>query len=126
MLTFLVPDPGHRLAGVRLAQEVDIPGDQLGFRRCGDELVTDRANPLRVQGAFGEKSVLEFPGYRPPDWLAATAIASVTRSVDVPARSLGASISALVWAPADADDSEQLPMLIVHDGPEYELQRMYP
>jgi enterochelin esterase family protein len=146
MLTFLVPDHGHRQAGVRLGQEVGIPGDQLGFRRSGDdweldlprppvsrieyllelryadgsrELITDRANPLRVQGAFGEKSVLEFPGYRPPDWLAA-AKAGVTRSVDVPARSLGASISVLVWAPADADDSEQLPMLIVHDGPDYE------
>ena len=92
MLTFQVPDPGHLLAGVRLAQEVRIPGDQLDFRRTGDgwqldlprppvsrmeyllelrhadgsrELVTDQANPLRVLGAFGEKSVLEFPGYRP-------------------------------------------------------------
>jgi enterochelin esterase-like enzyme len=147
MLTFRVPDPGHLLAGVRLAQEVRIPGDRLGFRRSGDnwkldltrppvsrmeyqlefryadgsrELVTDQANPLRVQGAFGKKSVLEFPGYRPPDWLAATAQAGVTRSLDVPARSLGRSISMLVWAPTDAADSEQLPMLIVHDGPEYD------
>jgi enterochelin esterase-like enzyme len=147
MLTFRVPDPGHRLAGVRLAQEVRVPGDQLDFRRSGDdweldltkppvsrmeylielchadgsrELVTDQANPLRVLGAFGEKSVLEFPGYRPPDWLSADAEPGTTRSLDVPARALGASISTLVWAPADADDSEQLPMLIVHDGPEYE------
>lgn len=147
VLIFKVPDPGRRLAGARLSQEVRIPGDELDFRRSGDgweldlvkppvsrmeyllelrladgsrELVTDQANPLRVQGAFGEKSVLEFPGYRPPDWLSAAAEPGITRSLDVPARSLGASISVLVWAPADADDSEQLPMLIVHDGPEYE------
>jgi enterochelin esterase family protein len=132
---------------VRLAQEVRIPGDELDFRRSGDdweldltrppvsrmeyllelrhadgsrELVTDQANPLRVLGAFGEKSVLEFPGYRPPDWLSASAEPGTTRSLDVPARSLGASISMLVWAPAGAEDSEQLPMLIVHDGPEYD------
>ena len=146
MLTFQVPDPGHLLAGVRLAQEVRIPGDQLDFRRTGDgwqldlprppvsrmeyllelrhadgsrELVTDQANPLRVLGAFGEKSVLEFPGYRPPSWLSALAEPGVTRSLDFPARSLGAAISMLVWAPADAGDSEPLPLLLVHDGPEY-------
>jgi hypothetical protein len=45
MLTFLVPDPGHRLAGVRLAQEVGIPGDQLGFRRSGDDWELDLPRP---------------------------------------------------------------------------------
>ena len=91
-VVFRFPDPAHRLAGVRLSQDVRIPGDQLDFAPAdggwsltlprpstwrmeyrielrhdtGDgvrtEEVCDPANPLRAPGAFGEKSVLEFPG----------------------------------------------------------------
>ena len=60
-VTFRVPDPGYRLAGVRLSQDVRIPGDQL----------TDPGNPRQADGAFGPKSVLEFAAYRPPGWLTA-------------------------------------------------------
>ena len=81
---------------MRLAQQVRIPNDRLGFTRRGGiwqltlprppvqrmeyrlelwhpdggvEEVCDPANPLRAPGAFGDKSVLEFAGYRPPAWL---------------------------------------------------------
>ncbi len=144
---FRVRDPDHRLAGVRLLQEVRIPGDLLDFRRSEDgwqldlarppvsrmeyllelrnadgshEIVTDQANPLHVTGAFGEKSVLEFPGYRPPGWLTAGAEPAVTRSLDLPATALGAGISVLTWAPDGTEDNEPLPLLLVHDGPEYD------
>jgi enterochelin esterase family protein len=122
MLRFRVPDPGHRLAGVRLAQDVRRMEYLLELRHADGsrELVTDHANPLRVQGAFGEKSVLEFAGYRPPCWLSEPSEPGVTRPLDVPVRALGAAISMLVWAPAGVDDSEQLPLLLVHDGPEYD------
>src|SRR5215831_3964678 len=42
-VTFRLADPEHQLAGVRLVQDVRIPGDQLGFHRSGDrwELVID-------------------------------------------------------------------------------------
>src|SRR5437764_1129822 len=33
------------------------------------EVVCDPENPNRVCGAFGDKSVLLEPGYRPPAWL---------------------------------------------------------
>ncbi|HTR94069.1 MAG TPA: hypothetical protein VMI73_20235 [Trebonia sp.] len=99
-VTFRLADPEHRLAGVRLIQDVRIPGDRLGFHRGGDgwELVIDRppvnrmeyllelrhpnggaetvldpGNPRQVAGAFGPKSVLEFPGYTPPGWLSVAA-----------------------------------------------------
>ena len=95
-VTFRLADPEHRLAGVRLVQDVRIPGDRLGFHRSGDgwelvigrppvsrmeyllelrhagggtETVLDPGNPRQVAGAFGPKSVLEFPGYTPPGWL---------------------------------------------------------
>ena len=97
-VTFRLADPEHRLTGVRLVQDVRIPGDRLGFHRGGDgwELVIDRppvtrmeyllelrqqngsvetvldpGNPRQVPGAFGPKSVLEFPEYTPPGWLSA-------------------------------------------------------
>ena len=35
-VTFRLADPGQELAGARLAQDVRIPGDRLGFHRSGD------------------------------------------------------------------------------------------
>jgi len=148
---FRVPDPGYQLAGVRLYQEVRIPGDQLDFHRDGDgwrlavglppvnrmeyllELrypdggpdgrtvtVTDPANPRQAPGAFGPKSVVEFPAYRPPGWLTAPADAGRVETFDVPAASLGDVVPVRTWAPADAPDDEPLPLLVAHDGPEYD------
>ena len=146
-LTFRVPDPGRQLTGVRLFQDVRIPGDLLDFRRSGDwwelvvprppvsrmeylldlrhdngssELVTDPENPVRVPGAFGMKSVLEFACYRPPQWLSAPAEPGTSRTSDLPAPSLGAEISVRTWSPAGTSDDEPLPLLVVHDGPEYD------
>ena len=105
-LTLRVPDPDRKLTGVRLVQDLRIAGPLLDFRRGGEdwklvipqpavnrmeyllelrhvdgssEIGIDVANPLRVPGAFGMKSVLEFPGYRPPAWLTAPAEPGVTR-----------------------------------------------
>jgi enterochelin esterase-like enzyme len=159
-VTFRVPDPGYRLAGVRLSQDVRIPGDQLDFRRVsegegegdaaggagdawklaigqppvtrmeyllelryrdgGAETVTDPGNPRQVDGAFGPKSVLEFATYRPPGWLTAATVPGRGATFEVPAGSLGAAIGVRTWAPADAGDDEVLPLLVVHDGPEYD------
>ncbi len=151
-VTFRVPDPGYRLAGVRLSQQVRIPGDQLGFRRAGPgweliierppvtrmeyllelryhdggaETVPDPGNPRQVQGAFGPKSVLEFPGYAAPDWLTVPAEPGRCTAFHVPGGSLDGAISVRTWAPAAARDDEVLPLLVVHDGPEYdELARL--
>src|ERR1700693_667855 len=86
VVTFRMPDPDRKLLGVRLFQDVRIPGDRLHFRyreghweltidrppvsrmeyllelRHGDggtENVLDGGNPRQVDGAFGPKSVLE-------------------------------------------------------------------
>jgi enterochelin esterase-like enzyme len=148
---FRVPDPGHRLAGVRLSQDVRIPGDRLDFHRDGDGwrlavdlppvhrmeyllefrypdgspeghpvTVTDPGNPRQAPGAFGPKSVLEFPAYRPPGWLTAPADAGHQEIFDVPAASLGDVVQVRTWAPADAPADEPLPLLVAHDGPEYD------
>jgi hypothetical protein len=63
-VTFRFPDPGHRLAGVRLSQDVRIPGDLLDFHRTaggagaapgtGDdwELTVDRPPVTRMEYLF--------------------------------------------------------------------------
>ena len=145
-VTFRLADPEHELSGVRLRQDagvtaaLDFRPDGQGWElavnrppvarmeyllelRRGDgstELVPDPANPLRVEGAFGQKSVLQFAGYSAPAWLSAPGAPGVSHEAELPARSLGSAISVRTWAPADAPDDEPLPLLIVHDGPEYD------
>jgi enterochelin esterase family protein len=146
-VTFLLPDPAHELVGVRLIQDVRIPGDKLGFsyrddhweltieRPCvdrmeylfelrhadgGSEAALDPGNPKQVAGAFGTKSVREFAGYEPPAWLTGPAGAGDIQDLDLPAPQLDATISVRVWSPPGTQDDEPLPLLIVHDGPEFD------
>ena len=146
-VTFEFPDPDARLSGVRLAQQVRIPGDRLDFTRAagvwqltlprprvwrmeyrlelrhadgGTEEVCDPANPLRAPGAFGDKSVLEFDDYRAPAWLDAPVGPGSTTELLVPSRYLRAEVGVTLWAPEDAGPTEQLPLLVAHDGPEYD------
>jgi enterochelin esterase-like enzyme len=149
-VTFRVADPEAALQEVRLYQEVqrprvgpaftrlgpagpwelDFPRPavdrmeyqlQLRYPGAGPVLVPDSANPLRAQGPFGEKSVVEFPGYRPPAWLAGTRRPRpATTGLAVPSRVLGARIPVELWrGPGRRRRGEPLPMLVVHDGPEY-------
>ena len=86
----------------------------------GTERVPDPANPLRAPGAFGDKSVIEFPGYTPPGWVAdeeSPAGQLVERRLE--SRLLRTSVDALCWSPAETDDALPLPLVLVHDGPEY-------
>jgi enterochelin esterase-like enzyme len=146
-VTFRLPDPGHRFAGVRLGQDVRIPGDRLDFRRAGadwelvidrpavwrmeyllelrypdggGQTVTDPGNPRQAAGAFGPKSVLEFPSYLAPGWLTAPAAPGHGTTFEVPGGSLDEPVTVRTWAPADAPDDEVLPLLVAHDGPEYD------
>ena len=140
-MTFRVPDPEGRLSGVRLCQEVRIPGDLLDFHHSDGgwtlaiarppvsrmeyllefrypdgrgEIATDPGNPRIAAGAFGPKSVLEFPEYAPPAWLTAPAGAGLLRGSD------RGAVDIRIWSPAGTPDDEPLPLLVVHDGPEYD------
>ena len=65
-VTFRVPDPGYRLAGVRLSQDVRIPLEyllELRYPDGGAETVTDPGNPRQVDGAFGPTQALKQRGY---------------------------------------------------------------
>ena len=147
-VTFRLADPHGSILDVQLCQQVrrprvgpaftrDAPGGtwtlrfprpaadrmeyqlQLRYPGAGPVMVPDPANPLRADGPFGEKSVVEFPGYRPPAWLAEADRHQPTGSVAVSSRVLRARVPVELWASPGAGPGRRLPLLVAHDGPEY-------
>jgi enterochelin esterase family protein len=55
----------------------------------------------------------------PPVWLDEEAEAGTVESFTVPSRVLRAEVTGLLWSSAGSEPGEPLPLLIVHDGPEY-------
>lgn len=146
-IRFSLPDPERRMSGVRLMQDVRIPGEQLGFTwdngtwalrvarppvdrleykleldhaDGGHESVTDPGNPRSAPGAFGDKSVLEMPGYEKPSWLDRPAPAGRSRPLEIPTRSVRGGVQGRLWSPSGTETDEPLPLLVVNDGPEYD------
>jgi enterochelin esterase-like enzyme len=140
-------DPDERYAAVRLSSDLPLSEDERTYARhdgewrlklppppvarleyqlevvhpSGDsERLCDPGNPNRAPGAFGEKSVLLLPGYAPPRWLGADRVAGSKKKLEVRGRGLGARVQIRIWSPKDADAAEPLPLLVAHDGPEYD------
>jgi enterochelin esterase-like enzyme len=134
-----VDDPEQRFAAVRLCSDLPLAGRdfvrdngrwvlQLPETRLSRleyqlelldhdgtaHVVCDPDNPQRAPGAFGEKSVLWAPGYRPPAWLEGPGVPGGLEQVGI--RVLGRRLEIGVWSPGDG----QLPLLVAHDGPEYD------
>lgn len=82
------------------------------------ETVVDPGNPDTVVTAFGSRSVVAMPGYRPPGWLAAPAVSGTVRDVRIVGEA-ALEVPLSVWSPATASDADPMPLLLVHDGPEY-------
>lgn len=142
-VTFRYPDQASRLHDVSLYQEVGAvrPGPNLERRDGvwtaylprpavdrmeylfellhpdgGYELLLDPANPCRAPGAFGEKSVIEFPEYAAPAWLREPAAPDGT----LRPLGLGDIAGGVLWSPYGSADDEPLPLLVAHDGVEYD------
>jgi enterochelin esterase family protein len=140
-------DPDGDFAAVRLASDLHLSDTERSFRRAGDEWVLeldppeverieykleverpdggtdwllDPENPNRAPGAFGDKSVLELPGYTPPEWLDEDGVPGRMDDLAVRGRGLGAHVEMRVWSPADAEPGRPLRLLLAHDGPEYD------
>ncbi len=136
--TLVLDDPERRYAAVRLCSDLHLPSrdfqrddgawvlrlPQVQLARLeyqlelvgpdgATEVVCDPGNPRRAPGAFGEKSVLPAPGYRPPAWLEEPGVPATVDALSV--RVLGRPLEIAVWSPGDGE----LPLLVAHDGPEY-------
>src|SRR3954451_5455919 len=115
-VAFRFADPDGALAAVRLASDLHLTLQERSLTRNGDgwarevelpgvhrleyklelehadgvtEHVLDPANDKRAPGAFGEKSVLELPGYEAPAWLEAEVVPSRADDFSVRGRGLG-------------------------------------
>lgn len=148
-ITFHLADADRRMAQVALVQEIERPRvgpkfslDEkatwtlkwrrppalrmeykfdLVYQDGGAESVCDPANPLRASGPFGDKSVLEFAGYQRPDWPDTDPQSSGSViETSVESAHLGGRIRVRLWRRGGWNDPRPLPLLLVHDGPEYE------
>jgi len=135
-----VPDPERVLREVTLYQELVRPrrGPQfewrdgvwrLRFRRpdvdrmeyligFDGSFVPDPGNPLRAPGPFGDKSVVEWPEYRRPDWLDSIADAGPIEEIEIRCRRLVARVQVLIYATPEPPGVDA-PLIVAHDGPEY-------
>ena len=117
----LSPLGDGRWEGVLLRPEVDRFEYRfdIGYRDGGHEMILDPANPLRASGAFGERSVIEFPGYEAPAWLTDEPTAGAVQEIEVPSALLGEAQPTLVWSAAGTSPETPLPLLVALDGPEF-------
>jgi enterochelin esterase-like enzyme len=82
----------------------------------GQELVCDPFNEKRAHGPFGDRSVVEFPGYVPPDWVASDPPRGTTRALLLPSALLGEEQPALLWSAAGLEAGGEPPLLVALDG----------
>lgn len=80
-----------------------------------EKYLLDPAMP-RVGGAFGDKSSLELPGYRPPAWVD-RARADLSLGDPFSVETALGTFDLLLCSPT-GDGTVELPLLVVHDGPE--------
>jgi enterochelin esterase family protein len=149
VITFRLHDPDDEFAAVGLVQELRRPRDRtplskpegadtwaVEFPRLAvdrmeyqlkvvrpdgsDEVICDPANPLRAPGVFGEKSVLELPGYQTPAWLdGPDPPDGELFATQLYSRAIRADVDVQIWTSPGADAEDPLPLLVAHDGPEY-------
>ncbi|MFN2388178.1 MAG: alpha/beta hydrolase [Actinomycetota bacterium] len=147
-VSFEVHDPDAVLTRVRLSQEVARPrlgpefvrfaasewwqlllprpaADRMEYQlefTYGEghtELLCDPFNPRRAPGAFGDKSVVEFPEYRAPAWVERSAAQGTVTHHEIKSRALRAAVPVRLWTSAGAAPDEPLPLVVAHDGFEY-------
>lgn len=59
-------------------------------------------------------------GCAAPAWLTAPADPGIAATLEIPVPSLAGTVAVRTWAPGGTPDDEPLPLLVVHDGPDYD------
>jgi enterochelin esterase-like enzyme len=147
-VTFCVADPDTVLSSVKLCQEITRPRPGPNFvlgsgiwrlrwarppvnrleymiqvvdRSGAVEVSCDPNNPERAPGPFGDKSVVRWPEYQPPRWTGSTPAETGTLAhITIPSPVSRSEFDVLVWSSPRVEHGEPVPLLVVHDGPEYE------
>ncbi len=147
-VTFRFHETTGRLDGVGLVQEVVLPRSPVPFSRRADglwelrfcrppvrrfeyrfelcfpdghhETVCDPANPLRAPGAFGDRSVIEFPDYRPPPYVGSHPPEGEVLELSLLSRLLGADQPSMLWSARGSHPATPLPVLVALDGIEFD------
>jgi enterochelin esterase family protein len=83
-----------------------------------DVFEPDPANELRVPSPFGDRSVIEWPGYEPPAWLDSIADTGAVEQIELRCRRLVARVQVLLYSTPEPPGVDA-PLVVVHDGPEY-------
>ncbi|HJR44864.1 MAG TPA: alpha/beta hydrolase-fold protein [Actinomycetota bacterium] len=86
----------------------------------GEEWINDPGNSLTAPGPFGAKSVIEWPEYVAPSWLEQEAPPGTKNELVVTTRSPRAPFRIIVWASPGLSHDRPAPLLVAHDGPEYD------
>lgn len=146
-VTFRLEDPEEIFDAVALYQEIMRPNDGPSLERDqstktwsttiarppvgrmeyqfivsgngGIDMILDPANPLTAPGAFGDKSLIEFPGYEAPSWVSAEVPTGTTETVSIKSKALRTSLQMLLWTAPDHEADEPLPLLVANDGIDY-------
>lgn len=93
---------------------------QVSWEDGGFAWIPDPLNPLRTPTPFGDKSVVEFPSYRPPQWVGKPASqAGEIRPLRINCPSLGTAMEGELWSSAESRPGHPLPLLLVLDGGDY-------
>lgn len=90
------------------------------FADGAEAMVRDPSNPLMTPTAFGDHSVLEFPGYRAPAWLDVDTPEGTRSDLVVRARGLRQPLAVTIWSSNRVGRRAKLPLLLLHDGPEFD------
>ena len=145
-VVFSIPDEDRELAQVALLHELVRPR-VVPFERAGDrfelrlprppvdrleyrialerrdgptDVGLDPTNDLVAPGPLGSKSVVEFPEYEPSTWVGDDeSEPGDIRDLTLPSSLLRTKVTAKIWSAAETDPAQPLPLLVVHDGPEY-------
>ncbi|RMG17622.1 MAG: enterochelin esterase [Planctomycetota bacterium] len=85
-------------------------------------LLRDRYNPLRAHDPFGANSVCATEGYERPEWTYPHPESRAGRmeSFSIHSKALGESRQVQVYRPARFREHRRYPLLVVHDGTDYQ------